>query len=167
MPISYLAGDIFHAPTQTIVNTINTKGVMGKGLALGFKQRYPAMFREYRDRCARGEVHVGQPYLYTATVPWILNFPTKDHWRRPSRLEWIRSGLEYFVQHYRDWGITSIAFPQLGTLNGKLAWDEVRSIMEDLLGPLDIGVLIYTFDASAPQEPGVGEAPANSQPRLL
>ena len=77
MPISYLAGDIFHAPTQTIVNTINTKGVMGKGLALGFKQRYPAMFREYRDRCARGEVHVGQPYLYTATVPWILNFPTK------------------------------------------------------------------------------------------
>jgi O-acetyl-ADP-ribose deacetylase (regulator of RNase III) len=157
VPIDYVVGDIFSARTQTIVNTVNTKGVMGKGLALAFKKRFPAMFQDYKERCARGEVRVGNPYLYKPSEPiahWILNFPTKDHWRRPSRIEWIRSGLEFFIEHYADWGVTSIAFPQLGTLNGKLAWEVVRPQMDELLAPLPIDVLVYSF----------GEEPTTTAP---
>lgn len=143
---------------------------MGKGLALAFKDRFPAMFRDYRERCERGEVRVGQPYLYKPNAPgdpWVLNFPTKDDWRRPSRLPWIRAGLEHFAEHYREWGVTSIAFPQLGTLNGKLSWDEVRPLMHELLDSLDLDVRVYTVQGSADgaaTEPG---AEAAAQPRLL
>ena len=167
MPIKYVSGDIFEAPSQTIVNTVNTKGIMGKGLALSFRRRYAKMFKDYRERCARGEVRVGEPYLYTATRPWILNFPTKDHWRNPSKLSWIRAGLEYFAEHYRDWGITSIAFPQLGTLNGKLAWPEVRTIMEELLDPLDIDVAVYSIDEEDARQTQPIVTSTSKQPRLL
>jgi O-acetyl-ADP-ribose deacetylase (regulator of RNase III) len=147
MPIEYRYGSVFDAEheVQTLVNTVNTKGVMGKGLALEFKKRYPEMFRDYRVRCERGEVRVGEPYLYVSQRPWVLNFPTKKHWRNKSRLEWIAQGLKYFVCNYKQWGITSIAFPQLGTLNGGLQWEEVRPIMEKFLGNLDIPVIIYIY----------------------
>lgn len=147
MPVRFVTGDIFDAPTQTIVNTVNTRGVMGKGLALAFRRRpeFRSMYEEYQELCAAGRVRVGEPYLHKQSRPWVLNFPTKDDWRRPSRLEWIRLGLEYFVQHYKDWGIESIAFPQLGTQNGGLPWDQVRAVMNEALDPLDIEVLIYTY----------------------
>jgi O-acetyl-ADP-ribose deacetylase (regulator of RNase III) len=148
MAVLYECGDIFTAPTHTVVNTVNTKGVMGKGLALQFKQRFPQMYHDYRQRCQRGEVRVGRPYLYTGSHPWILNFPTKDHWRYPSRLEWIRDGLKWFVAHYREWGVESIAFPQLGTDLGGLSWNEVQPLMHAALDPLDIEVRIYTYQAA-------------------
>ena len=87
----------------------------GKGIALEFKKRYPEMYREYVDKCRLGEVKPGKPYIYNnADGTRILNFPTKDHWRSPSRLSYVMDGLDWFVKHYEEYGVKSIAFPPLG-----------------------------------------------------
>ena len=112
--IHYQKGNIFDSHTHVIVNTVNCKGVMGKGLALAFKQRYPEMVPVYQQECKTGKLRIGRPSLYKASTPWILNFPTKDHWRPPSKLEYLEKGLEYFIKHYKKAGIQSIAFPKLG-----------------------------------------------------
>lgn len=144
MPIiHYQRGDIFTSPAQVIVNPVNCQGVMGKGLALAFKQRYPDMFLTYQRECKTGELCIGRPTLYTKSTPWILNFPTKDSWKANSKLEYLEQGLTYFVGNYKKDGITSIAFPKLGTKNGKLSWDAVGPLMAHYLGPLDIDVSIY------------------------
>lgn len=144
--LQYEKGDIFNSQAQVIVNTVNCKGIMGKGLALAFKQRYPAMFHVYQQECKTGKLRIGRPTLYKNSTPWILNFPTKDHWRPPSKMEYIEKGLAYFVAHYKEAGITSIAFPKLGAQNGKLSWDDVGQVMAAYLGPLDIDVYIYIAD---------------------
>ncbi|MDQ6660796.1 MAG: macro domain-containing protein [Chloroflexota bacterium] len=141
--IHYQKGDIFDSKAQVIVNTVNCKGVMGKGLALAFKQRYPAMFVVYQQECRTGKLRIGRPSLYQQSTPWILNFPTKDHWKPPSKLEYLEKGLEYFVTNYKKAGIRSIAFPKLGAQNGKLSWDEVGPLMARYLSQLDIDVYIY------------------------
>jgi O-acetyl-ADP-ribose deacetylase (regulator of RNase III) len=141
--IHYQKGDIFDSNTQVIVNTVNCKGIMGKGLALAFKQRYPAMFPVYQQECKTGKLRIGRPSLYKASNPWILNFPTKDHWRTPSKIEYLEKGLEYFVKNYKKAGIQSIAFPKLGAQNGKLSWDEVGPLMARYLNRIDIDVYIY------------------------
>src|SRR5512132_2313165 len=105
-------GDLFESEAQTLVNTVNTVGVMGKGIALGFKERFPDMYADYRARCERGEVQLGHPYLYAPIVPpWIINFPTKEHWRAQSRLADITEGLRYLAAHVEDWGVESLAVP--------------------------------------------------------
>jgi len=144
--IHYQKGDIFDSQAQVIVNTVNCKGVMGKGLALSFKQRYPAMFPAYQQECKTGKLRIGRPTLYKESTPWILNFPTKDHWRPPSKMEYIEKGLAYFIAHHKEAGIRSIAFPKLGAQNGKLSWDDVGPVMAKYLGPLDIDVYIYIAD---------------------
>jgi O-acetyl-ADP-ribose deacetylase (regulator of RNase III) len=141
--IRYTTGDIFTSPTQVIVNPVNCRGVMGAGLALAFKQRYPEMFAAYVQECQSDRLCIGQPTLYRASQPWILNFPTKDHWRNPAKLEYIEQGLQFFATNYRQMGITSIAFPKLGAGLGKLSWDEVRLLMESYLEPLECDVTIY------------------------
>src|SRR5438067_13688642 len=141
--IHYQIGDIFDAQTHVIVNTVNCKGVMGKGLALAFKQKYPAMFPVYRQECKTGKLRIGRPSLYKQSTPWILNFPTKNHWKPPSKIEYLEKGLEYFVANYKKTGIKSIAFPKLGAQNGKLSWDEVGPLMVKYLSQLDIDVYIY------------------------
>jgi O-acetyl-ADP-ribose deacetylase (regulator of RNase III) len=141
--IHYQKGDIFNSTSQVIVNTVNCKGVMGKGLALSFKQRYPDMFQVYQQECKSGKIRIGRPSLYKGSTPWILNFPTKDHWKPPSKIEYLQKGLEYFVANYKKADITSIAFPKLGAQNGKLSWDEVGPLMAEYLSPLDIVVYIY------------------------
>ncbi len=141
--IHYIKGDIFDSSTQVIVNTVNCKGVMGKGLALAFKQRYPEMFPVYQQECKTGKLRIGRPSLYKASDPWILNFPTKDHWRPPSKIEYLDKGLEYFIKNYKKAGIQSIAFPKLGAQNGKLSWDEVGPLMAKYLSQVDIDVYIY------------------------
>ncbi|HVB61124.1 MAG TPA: macro domain-containing protein [Ktedonobacteraceae bacterium] len=146
MPLIYQTGDIFDSTAQIIVNAVNCEGYMGKGLALAFKQRYPDMFRVYQQECKTGKLRIGRPTLYKESTPWILNFPTKDHWRPPSKMEYIEKGLAYFVAHYKEVGITSIAFPKLGAQNGKLSWDDVGPVMAEYLGPLDIDVYIYITD---------------------
>ena len=142
--IHYVQGDLFDAPAETLVNPVNCVGVMGSGLALAFKRRYPAMFREYQKLCAQQPLRVGQLWLYRAPDRRILNFPTKTHWRYPSKIEYIAAGLETFVQHYRAWHITSIAFPKLGCGRGGLDWtSEVQPLMIRYLEPLPIDVYIY------------------------
>lgn len=142
--IKYLEGDIFSTPAQTIVNTVNTVGVMGKGIALEFKNRYPDMFDNYKIACEKKKLKIGRLMLCYEPDHWVLLFPTKEHWRKPSRLEYIEQGLIKFTNIYAESGITSIAFPKLGCGNGELNWDEVRVLMEKYLKGLPIDVYIYT-----------------------
>ncbi len=142
--ILYVKGNLFQSPAQVLVNTVNTVGVMGKGVALEFKRLFPEMYRQYRDLCERGQFSIGQLWLYKSPQKWVLNFPTKQHWRAPSRVEYIEAGLRKFTQVYSDWGIHSIAFPALGCGNGQLDFKtQVQPLMERYLSPLPIDVFIY------------------------
>ncbi|MEO0140833.1 MAG: macro domain-containing protein [candidate division WOR-3 bacterium] len=137
-------GNIFESQVQTLVNSVNCEGIMGKGIALEFKKRFPEMFRDYEDKCKKGLVRLGQPYLFKQiTPPWILNFPTKKRWRSLSRIQDIEDGLIYLRDHYREWGITSLAVPALGCSNGKLDWCVVGPLLYKYLSQLDIPVEIY------------------------
>jgi O-acetyl-ADP-ribose deacetylase (regulator of RNase III) len=158
-------GDLFESRAQTLVNTVNTVGVMGKGVALEFKQRYPEMYQDYVRRCARHEVKLGRPYLFQQLVgPWILNFPTKDHWRSLSRLSDIVDGLDYLRDHYKEWGITSLAVPPLGSGNGGLEWRVVGRSLYRILSTFDIPVEIYA-PHGAPAEELTREFLADAQER--
>lgn len=147
-------GNIFNSKAQTIVNTVNCVGVMGKGIALVFKLRYPKMFDEYAGLCKKHMISPGKLWIYKGEpeAPWVLNFPTKFHWKYPSKIEYIESGLQKFVDTYKEKGITSIAFPMLGTHNGGLDKEEVRSLMERYLNKCDIPIEIYDYDPSAPDD---------------
>jgi uncharacterized protein YwgA/O-acetyl-ADP-ribose deacetylase (regulator of RNase III) len=137
-------GDIFKSSAQTLVNTVNCVGVMGKGIALGFRKRFPAMHDDYVLRCQRGEVRLGEPYLYKAPEhPWVLNFPTKDHWRSMSRLADIEAGLEYLKNHYLEWGIESLAVPPLGSGHGGLEWQVVGPTLYRHLDRLETPVELF------------------------
>ena len=142
--IQLTTGDVLSADAQTLVNTVNCVGVMGKGVALAFKQRFPEMFRDYAERCREGLVRLGEPYLFRPLVePWILNFPTKDHWRSVSRLSDIEAGLEYLASHLTQWGITSLAVPPLGCGQGGLDWPTVGPVLYRRLEKLAIPVILY------------------------
>ncbi len=142
--VKVLTGDIFESTAQTLVNTVNCVGVMGQGIALEFRKRFPDMYEDYVLRCNARQVKLGEPYLYPRTaVPWILNFPTKDHWRSVSRLEDIIRGVKYLEQHYRRWGITSLAVPPLGCGAGQLEWRVVGSTLYRHLNRFDIRVELY------------------------
>ena len=141
--IEYIEGDIFYILSQVIVNTLNTVGVMGKGLALSFKQRYPEMFERYKTACEKHLLTVGKLMLFYEPDHWLLLFPTKENWRNPSKLEYIEKGLMKFVQIYAEKNITSIAFPRLGCGNGELDWNDVKPLMERYLKKLPIDVYIY------------------------
>ena len=144
--ILYIKGDLFQSPAQVLVNPVNTVGVMGKGLALDFKHLLPEMYRQYRILCERKQFFIGQLWLYKSPQKWVLNFPTKKHWRLPSRVEYIEAGLRKFVQVYSKWGIRSIAFPPLGCGNGQLDFrTQVMPLMEEYLRPLPIDIFIYIY----------------------
>lgn len=142
--ITYVKGNLFLSPAQVLVNTVNTVGVMGKGIALEFKNLYPEMFAKYRQLCESGELTIGKLWLYKSPNKWVLNFPTKEHWRQPSRPEYIEAGLQNFARHYARLGIHSIAFPALGSGNGQLDFEtQVKPLMERYLAPLPIDIYIY------------------------
>lgn len=144
--LTYVIGDLFQSPARVLVNTVNIVGVMGKGIAKDFKLIFPEMFREYQRLCEAKQLDVGQLQIYRASPKWILNFPTKKHWRQPSRPEYIEAGLKTFVRTYASHSITSIAFPPLGCGNGELDWEqEVRPLMEQYLRPLPIDVYIHLY----------------------
>jgi O-acetyl-ADP-ribose deacetylase (regulator of RNase III)/uncharacterized protein YwgA len=139
-----LIGNLFDSGAQTLVNTVNCVGVMGKGVAEQFKLRFPAMFEDYKGRSDRKAVRLGEPYLYRdQSGARIINFPTKDHWRSPSRLADIERGLDYLAAHASQWGITSIALPPLGCGNGGLEWSEVGPLIYRKLCELPIDVEVY------------------------
>jgi O-acetyl-ADP-ribose deacetylase (regulator of RNase III)/uncharacterized protein YwgA len=142
--VHVLTGDMFDSDAQTLVNTVNTEGVMGKGIALQFKRRFPDMYEDYLNRCKRGEVRLGRPYIYKGRLhPWIINFPTKKHWRSISRVEDIVAGLEYLEAHYGEWGVTSLVVPPLGCGEGGLEWCVVGRLLYRYLGELNIPVVLY------------------------
>jgi O-acetyl-ADP-ribose deacetylase (regulator of RNase III) len=142
--ITFVKGNLFDSAAQVVTNTVNCVGVMGKGVALEFKNRYPALFEDYRARCDRGEVRPGELYLWEDDRVQVLNFPTKRDWRENSRLEDIEQGLLYLAKHYQDLGIQSLAMPALGCGNGGLHWEDVRPLIIQHLGSLtDLDVYVY------------------------
>lgn len=158
--IEFQTGDILHADVEALVNTVNCVGIMGRGIALQFKNNFPGNFKAYEAACAREEVQPGKMFVYetrTLTNPrFIINFPTKRHWRGKSRMEDIEAGLKALVHEIRDRHIRSIAIPPLGSGLGGLNWQEVRPrIVEALRGLNDLHVIIY--------EPN--SAPANTKSR--
>ncbi len=142
--IKVLIGDMFKSKALTLVNTVNCVGVMGKGIALEFRKRFPEMFKDYSAKCKNKEIELGTLYFYDDMFnKSVLNFPTKNHWRSPSRLEDVISGLDFFINHYQKWGIKSIAFPPLGCGNGGLDWKVIGPIMYQKLLPLKINIELY------------------------
>ena len=142
--ITYVNGDLFTSPAQVLVNTVNTVGVMGKGIAHEFKRIYPDMFKVYRQYCENRQLTVGKLHLHRSPHKWVLNFPTKAHWRHASSPHYIESGLSAFRDTYSAMGVTSVAFPALGCGNGGLSYnDQVRPLMEAYLGSLPIPVFVY------------------------
>ena len=152
------SGSIFEAGTHAITNTVNCVGVMGKGLALQFKQNYPQMFRFYREACARNELRPGTMWMWhesrreDITLPdgrvvlepeWIVNFPTKDHWKNPSKLEWIAAGLDDLRNRVTISGIESLALPALGCQNGGLRFDVVQQLIHEKLDDLPMPIILY------------------------
>jgi O-acetyl-ADP-ribose deacetylase (regulator of RNase III) len=144
--LTYHRTSLLESQAQTIVNTVNTVGVMGKGLAAALKARDPEMFKSYKRICDQGLLDIGKLWLWRPRTQWVLNFPTKTQWRRPSKIEYIALGLEKFVAQYEAKGIREIAFPRLGCGNGGLEWDDVRPLMHSFLADLPIRIYIHDFD---------------------
>ena len=145
--ITFTQGDLFESDAEALVNTVNTVGVMGKGIALMFKERFAENFRLYAAACKANEVVTGAVFVTEVgelTNPRrIINFPTKRHWRAPSRIEWIQEGLHDLRRVLDKHGIRSVAIPPLGAGNGGLEWGEVRRCIEDALGGLDVDVVVF------------------------
>jgi O-acetyl-ADP-ribose deacetylase (regulator of RNase III) len=146
--IKFTTGNLLESGAEALVNTVNTVGVMGKGIALMFKEAFPENLTEYEAACNRGEVTIGRMFVTKREnligPKWIINFPTKKHWRYPSKVEWIAEGLADLKRVIAEKDIRSIALPPLGSGNGGLDWREVRSKIEDVLGDLrGVDVTVY------------------------
>lgn len=146
--IEFRAGNLLEADAEALVNPVNCVGVMGRGLALQFKHAWPANFVAYRQACEAGRVRPGQVFVFSTNQPrigrFILNFPTKRHWRDRSRIEDIESGLVSLVHEVESRQIRSIALPALGAGLGGLPWPVVRAAIETALANLD-GVAVQVF----------------------
>jgi O-acetyl-ADP-ribose deacetylase (regulator of RNase III) len=148
--ITYVDFSLFQSPAKVLVNTVNTVGVMGKGIAKDFRRIYPEMFAEYQRLCESDRFGIGDLWPYKTPHKWILNFPTKKHWRQPSKPEYIDAGLQKFAQMYQEAKITSISFPMLGCGNGELDWkSQVRPLMEKHLKQIPIQIFIHLVQQKA------------------
>ena len=150
--IRYTTGNLLDAPVEALVNTVNTVGVMGKGIALMFKERFPKNMAAYSQACKASQVATGRMFV-TETgelmgARWIINFPTKQHWRDKSKIEWIEEGLQELKQFIIEHQVKSIAIPPLGAGNGGLNWHEVKTKIEAALSDLD-QVEIVIFEPTA------------------
>lgn len=154
MVIEKASGDLLAANAEALVNTVNCVGVMGKGIALQFKRRFPQMFKDYAAACRRGEVQIGRMFVCSAEQlegpQWIVNFPTKRHWRHPSKLEYIEAGLDDLVRVLAEYEIKSIAIPPLGAGNGGLHWNDVEPLILKKLSSVE-GVKVLLFSPSDAQ----------------
>lgn len=143
----FTQGNLLEARAEVLVNTVNTVGVMGKGIALMFKERFNENFRLYAAACKAKEVKTGKMFVtqvHELDGPrWVVNFPTKQHWRAPSRMEWIVDGLQDLRRFLIEQQIKSIAIPPLGAGNGGLEWGGVREQIEQALGDLDAEILVF------------------------
>jgi len=155
MPIEHGRGNLLAADVDALVNTVNTEGVMGKGLALQFKKAFPDAFNDYERACRKGEVQIGRIHVvYRLVSPrFIFNFPTKKHWRHPSKLEYIQDGLRDLVAQIQSLDVNSIAIPPLGCGNGGLAWSAVRRLIEEAFQAVpNVRVLLYAPTEAPPPD---------------
>ena len=150
--ITFTQGTLLEADVEAVVNTVNTVGIMGKGIALMFKEQFPHNFEAYARACEAGEVRTGKMFVTENKAlfgpRWIINFPTKTHWRVKTKIEWVEEGLEDLVRVIREKGIRSIAIPPLGCGNGGLDWHDVRLLILFALEQLD-GVESIVFEPTA------------------
>jgi O-acetyl-ADP-ribose deacetylase (regulator of RNase III) len=168
--IEIVHGNLLQANVDALVNTVNTEGVMGKGIALQFRRAYPAMFDAYLADCKAGRVKLGHMHVYdlgglvSSGPRWIINFPTKGHWKARSRLSDIQSGLTDLKKMIRELGINSIALPPLGCGHGGLSWSDVRPMIELALNDFsDLRALLFAPDGS----PAAADMPnQTSEPEL-
>ena len=145
--ITFTQGNLLEARAEALVNTVNTVGVMGKGIALMFKERFGENFRLYAAACKAKQVQTGRMFVTEVNEldgpRWIVNFPTKQHWRAPSQLAWVTEGLQDLRRFLIEQKVKSIAIPPLGAGNGGLEWDEVREQIEATLGDLDTEIMVF------------------------
>lgn len=145
--ITFTQGNLLDARAEALVNTVNTVGVMGKGIALMFKERFGENFRRYVAACKAREVRTGKMFVTEvgelSGPRWIVNFPTKQHWRSNSRIEWITEGLQDLRRFLIENKVKSVAIPPLGAGNGGLDWVEVRSQIEEALAGLDTEIIVF------------------------
>ncbi len=151
--INYIVGNLFESKAETLVNTVNTVGVMGKGIALQFKKLYPNNFKVYKELCDKKEFDIGQLIVSedqnTITgKKTIVNFPTKKHWKSPSEYEYIELGLNELIKVIKERKIQSIAIPPLGSGNGGLQWFKVKNIIENKLEDLE-ECEIYVYEPNS------------------
>ena len=161
-------GDIFEAEAEALVNTVNTVGVMGKGVALQFRRAFPDNYKAYVAACKRDEVKVGKMFVFdrhTLENPrYVINFPTKKHWRGRSEIEYVQEGLEDLILQIRELDIRSVAIPPLGCGNGGLDWGEVRALIEEASDRLP-GVTFVVYEPQEAKEPKALAA-KESKPKL-
>lgn len=145
--IRYTKGNLLNATTEALINTVNTVGVMGKGIALQFREAYPTNYKVYREACKAGTFKTGQILAVldgnVTSQKWIINFPTKAHWKGNSQYSYIESGLKALKEKLIELGIKSVALPPLGCGNGGLDWDKVKPMIEAELSDLDIDILVF------------------------
>lgn len=150
--MNYVSGNLLDSKADVLINAVNCQGVMGKGLALAFKNKYPRMFQEYREVCKQGRLGPGRYHLYQAGDQVIINFVTKIRWREPSQLEWIEKGLNT-LRGFLD-GLAqatgsypSVAIPPLGCGYGGLNWSQVESLVKKYLGDYKGDVSVYFYSS--------------------
>lgn len=152
--IKIIKGNIFNTKCQVLVNTVNCEGIMGKGMALESKYRFPEMYDNYENCCKQGQLKPGMLILWQKSNPWILNFPTKVLWKNDSKIEYINQGLNKFIEIYESKNITSIAFPMLGASLGGLQENVVEDVMVKYLKKIEdkIEIEIYKYDKDTRDE---------------
>lgn len=142
--IIFKDGDIFKDTSEAIVNAVNCVGVMGKGIALKFKENYPNNYTIYKTACDHKEVKIGKMFVYKESNKLIINFPTKEHWRNDSKLEYIEEGLKDLVKVLQSLNIESIAMPAIGCGSGGLNWNRVKKTIEKYLTDVDMNIVVYS-----------------------
>lgn len=161
MSVEFSTGDIFDAQADAIINPVNCVGVMGKGLALEFKKRFPISSKGYIEACARNIVKIGELFVFTPTRdPWwrengqyVIHFPTKKHWRDPSKLEYVESGVQDFGRVFCSLKIKSVAIPALGCGCGGLDWEIVKPVIIEGLRYVDEKIKVVLFEPEKQKEP--------------
>lgn len=146
--IKYITGDILDSDAQALVNTVNTVGVMGKGIALQFKKAYPNNFKAYVQACKNEEVKIGNLFVtqdsnLSSGEKVIINFPTKKDWRKPSEYDYVEKGLKNLIQVIERYNLKSVAIPPLGSGNGGLKWERVKNLIDQYLSGVNIEILVY------------------------
>lgn len=145
--IKYIKGNLLQAKTHALVNTVNTVGVMGKGIALQFKEQFPANFKAYSDACKNGKIGIGKLFVFEESTlngkKIIINFPTKTEWYKKSQYSYIEEGLKDLVRIIEEYKLESIALPPLGCGNGGLDWGKVKALIENYLANLSIEIIVY------------------------